>query len=443
MNLVNNSSRYSANQGNLIFEGIKQNPLHHMEPELSKALAYFNTVEMHDPQFLDTQLSKIDILTWRDQLDEALKLAELLIEFKGYDTDIILKRVLINIQSGELDFALRDIKGLQSIDPYNSLYYRLKAMCLFQQGQISEGWKYATTSFNFENLNVRYQNLQRWNGESLDDKVIVLTMLDIRGGGDEIMFASIIPEIIRRTRICFVETEKRALSLFEQSFKNAIVFCRGEEPWKNKNIKVDFHCWSRELAPYIFPSATDFPKSNKYLELTDKNFSFWDQKLQKVNDGKFTIGLCWRSYHSVGPNMPMCTKLNDWEPVFKMPNVTFINLLGIDDQNEVLETEKKFGIRIHSIDGSNFSQNFDNIAGIAKACDAVITVPSTTSIIAKGVGANVLHLQAEYTALCMDILPWFPNQKLYTRKWSETWESTITHISKDIRKIVLEHDKIL
>ena len=60
-----------------------------MEPELSKAIAYFNTVEMHDPQFLDTQLSKIDILTWRDQLDEALKLAELLIEFKGYDTDTV------------------------------------------------------------------------------------------------------------------------------------------------------------------------------------------------------------------------------------------------------------------------------------------------------------------------------------------------------------------
>ena len=133
--------------------------------------------------------------------------------------------------------------------------------------------------------------------------------------------------------------------------------------------------------------------------------------------------------------MPFCTNLSDWGPVFALPNTTFINLHELDGADEVSAAEIRFGIKIHSIEGANLRNNFDHIAGITQACDAVIAISTTASMIANGTGADVFHLSTQHNALCMDILPWFPNQKHYTRNWDEDWNKPIQKIANDIKLI--------
>ena len=429
---MNKNSHILINHANQMLDNVKKYPREEMLPQLMQAKKYYSHALQINPTSTAAKLPLIEILTWLDDLETAKSLCiETSSEYKFF-FDATLLKIFINIQMGEFEPALADLEIMQKINSHSSILLRLKAMCYFQLDRIPEGWINASKAFNFKNLEIRYRNLTRWNGEDIRGKTLVLTMLDIRGGGDEIMFASILKEVIKITKKCFIETEERAHDLFVQSFPNAIIFCKGQQPWSENNIKVDFHCWIRELSPYFYKDHRNFPKQNQYLKLEQKNIEVWKNKIKKIKENKYTVGICWRSLHSVGPNRPMCTSIMDWAPVLKIPNIDFINLHDLDGSDEVRTAENIFGIKIHSIDEADFRHNFGHVAGIAKSCDVVITVPSTASIIARAMGANVFHLQSEYTALCMDILPWFPDQNLYTRRWDEDWSRPIQAIAKDL-----------
>ena len=425
------------NLANQSFEAVKKCPHEKMFPELLRAKEYYSSALQNDPTSIAAKLPLIEILTWLDDLVAAKSLCEEILSETNNFFDATLLKIFINIQMGDLKPALTDLEIMQKINPYSSILPRLEAMCYFQSGDIPKGWIKANDAFNYKQLKIRYPGLTPWNRENIRDKTLVLTMLDIRGGGDEVMFASILKEVIKETKKCFIETEERAYDLFVQSFPEAIVFGKGQQPWLEANTKVDFHCWVRELTPYLYRDHCDFPKKSQYLNLDSKNLKSWVNIIKKIKNKKYTVGICWRSLHSVGPNRPMCTSIMDWEPVFKIPNIDFINLHDLDGSEEVKTAETMFGIKIHSIDEANLRHKFDHVAGIAKACDAVITVPSTASILARAVGANVFHLQSEYTALCMDILPWFPDQNLYTRRWDEDWSRPIQEIARDLKSTLI------
>ena len=408
-------------------------------PQLLQAEQDFRHSISQNPRNAEAKLSLTEILTWLDQLDEARQLCDEVLEVVGYDQDALLQRVYIEIQRGGFEIALNDLGVLQKVDPHNSLFQRLKAMCFFQMERIPEGWEQATQAFNFEFLKIRYPDLPRWQGEDVTDTVLVLTMLDIRGGGDEIMFASILPEIIKKAKLCFIETEIRALELYRQSFPDAVVFCRGEQPWVEQAVKVDYHSWVRELAPHFFSYREEFPQERGYLKVTDKSLAHWTSELNALDEKTLKVGICWRSFHSVGPNKPFCLDLLDLGAVFKLKNVTFINLHTLDGEEEVLSTEKEFGIKIHSIDEDGLHNNFDHIAGLSMACDAVVTASTTVSMIASGVGANVFELRSDYTALCMDVLPWFAHQKIYSRPWNRGWAESVRSLAEDLDAFLLKN----
>ena len=37
----------------------------------------------------------------------------------------------------------------------------------------------------------------------------------------------------------------------------------------------------------------------------------------------------------------------------------------------------------------------------------------------------------------MDILPWFPDQNLYTRRWDESWHRPIQEIARDLKSTLM------
>ena len=227
---MTNRSQAFTEKGNAILSQIKNNPQQHALPYLHLTEQYFQGAILQNPLSIKARLPLAEVLTWLDCLTEALQLCNEIIEIKGFGQDALLQRILVKIQKSDLDLALADIDILLSIDPYNSLYHRLKAMRFFQLDRIPEGWQEAIYAFNFKFLKIRYPDLPRWQGEDIANKTLVLTMLDTRGGGDEIMFASVLPEIIKKTKHCFIETDQRAFKLFQQSLPEATIFCRGEQP---------------------------------------------------------------------------------------------------------------------------------------------------------------------------------------------------------------------
>ena len=78
-------------------------------------------------------------------------------------------------------------------------------------------------------------------------------------------------------------------------------------------------------------------------------------------------------------------------------------------------------------------KDFEKIAAITLSMDIVISAVTTISLIANSVGARVWELRPDYTALCMSGLPWFPNRKIYSRRYQENWIDVLNKLAIDLK----------
>ena len=384
---------------------------------------------------VSSRLCLAELMTWQDRLDEALELCNSIIDEYTFHQDAYLQKSKILIQMGSIGKAEEILSIIQKANPHSAIFQRYVAMCKFQSGRLTEGWEDARAAFNFGNLKIRYNNMKRWTGEDLHNKTIVISMLDIRGGGDEIFFCSALPKIIEKAKLCFIETEPRAFSLYKSSFSKSVVFNRGTEPWVEMGLSIDYHLWARELPAYFFRKESDFPNSPGYLKLAFSEQKHWSEKVNKVSDNKKKIGICWTSLNVTGPAQPFVSNLLDWEPILTLPDSVFINMHCLDGKEEVIAAEKKFNLKLIQFREADFKNSFEHIAGMASACDLIISVATTNgSVIPGALGLNVIEIRPSFNSISMDGLPWYPNHQRVYKPWNISYVSKLRDIADQIRE---------
>ena len=109
----------------------------------------------------------------------------------------------------------------------------------------------------------------------------------------------------------------------------------------------------------------------------------------------------------------------------------------LDGEEEVRLAEKKLNIELLNIAEADFLSRFDHVAGVAKACDLVITMATTASNIAGSVGANVIEIRPSYTSVCMDVLPWYPNHQRVFREWDQSYGGLMDSVSQLAKEAII------
>lgn len=101
----------------------------------------------------------------------------------------------------------------------------------------------------------------RWQGEPLAGKSLLVWREE--GLGDEILFASCVPDAAARAARCVVECSPRLVPLFARSFPACAV--RAEMSADAARGGFDFHCPMGSLPRFLRRRLDDFPKSHVYL----------------------------------------------------------------------------------------------------------------------------------------------------------------------------------
>src|SRR3546814_11982579 len=63
--------------------------------------------------------------------------------------------------------------------------------------------------------------------------------------------------------------------------------------------------------------------------------------------GGLRVGICWRSQFGHRDRDIHYTRLEMWEPILRLPGITFVNVQYDQREDELLAVEKAFGIQIH------------------------------------------------------------------------------------------------
>src|SRR3546814_13748341 len=78
-----------------------------------------------------------------------------------------------------------------------------------------------------------------------------------------------------------------------------------------------------------------------------------------------------------------------WEPILRLPGITFVNVQYDQREDELLAVEKAFGIQIHRWADLDLKKDLEGAFALTKNLDMVISTSTSPSRIGDAVGAEV------------------------------------------------------
>ena len=239
-------------------------------------------------------------------------------------------------------FRIKDEKNakkyfnqLIKIDPDNNdLKYTFSTFCL-SIFDFDNAWKYFDARINTEKSHKSFKNLNLINYKNIDTESVnpnkKILILREQGIGEEILFSSIYPDILKNFNNISIEADKRLINLFNNSFDKNVFYPEGY--YSDNKINLDF-----DYIIYAGSFLKQFRKNKKYFFI--KNYLIPDEKITKDIKNqlfdyrkKTKIGISWKSVLNIFGKLKSLN-LNDFLPLFNN-NRIIINLQYGNVLNEV------------------------------------------------------------------------------------------------------------
>lgn len=341
---------------------------------------------------------------------------------------------------GRVEESLAAYKRALRLSPgYADAEFHL-ALVNLMRGKYREGWQGFEARFRTEQYKDYPACNPRWNGTSLRGRSVLIRRE--QGLGDEIMYASCFPQVIRDAQHCYVECDPRLEKLFSRSFPQATVFCStGDErriPQEISEATVDVRTFAASLPRFLRNSLRDFPDHTGYLAVDPARVQHWRKQLAALGDG-LKVGISWRGGTARTYSSRRSLSLEALLPVLSVPGVRWVNLQYGDRTGEIAAFERSQGLRITDWPEA-VDRDYDETAALVTALDLVISVCTSVVHLAGALGKPV-WVMAPYIpewryGLQGVSMPWYPAAHLIRQTERGAWEPVITGTEQRLRETV-------
>ncbi|NUB17450.1 hypothetical protein GAY28_37535, partial [Azospirillum brasilense] len=246
-------------------------------------------------------------------------------------------------------------------------HYNL-ALLLLARGELRAGW--AEHDWRFDTPQFRDQKrrfaARPWRGENISSARLLVWRE--QGVGDEILFSSCYPDLLRRAGHLVVECDRRLASLFARSLPGATVRPPTVEP-----RDVDVQIAAASLPRLLRSDWKRFP-AQPWLVPEPGRLDRWRDRLAALGPG-LKVGIAWRSQVMDGERRAAYVTLDAFAPLFALPGGVFVNLQYGDCAAEIAAAEARFGVTIHRWDDLDLKDDFEAAAALTANLD--LAVPFT------------------------------------------------------------------
>ena len=315
-------------------------------------------------------------------------------------------------------------------------------------GRSPEGWvNYeARHDINFPNGTLFAISGPRWtSGTEIAGKSLLV--VGEQGLGDEVLYASLLQDVIERLGpegALTLAVEPRLVSLFSRSFPVARV-----EPHKTvesggRTVRLiptlegggfGIELWAPigSLVQDFRPTLDSFPKTGGFLKPDPDRVEHWRRLVPSTQTGP-KVGLLWKSAVLSGGRHRFFSPFEAWEPVLRTPGVTFVNLQYGDCEDEIRLAREKFGVEIWNPPGIDLKKDLDDVTALACALDLVIGFSNATFNLAAAAGVPTWLISGvgAWTALGTDRYPWYPQVRLYKPEAYGMWGPVLDKVAGDL-----------
>lgn len=375
------------------------------------------------------------------QLDQAERSFRRAIKLEPNDSAALSNLGLIHYMRAEPEMAVElGKRALKFKEGGKTILHNL-GLAQLQLRQWKEGWENyeASVGYNGDRIERCYRDEVRWDGTK--GKVVVA--YGEQGIGDEISFASCVPDLIKDCKETVLDCDERLKGLFQRSFPDATVYgtrFKQHIDWMDAHVP-DYRVAFGSLPKYYRNRTEDFP-GTPYLVADPERRTQWRALLNSISD-KPKIGISWQGGKIKSGRLRRSVSLEALMPVLKQ-DATFISLQYTKNaQQEIKELEESKGIKIHHWPRAAEAIDYDEPAALVAELDMVVSV--TTAVIhlsgALGVPALVLTPKQPIWRYGLDgeSLPWYKCVTLIRQKKSD-WLDPIAEVAYRVRNFILNRN---
>ncbi|HJS45347.1 MAG TPA: tetratricopeptide repeat protein [Rhizomicrobium sp.] len=306
-------------------------------------------------------------------------------------------------------------------DPGNPQARLNRAVLHLLNGDLKDGWRdYGARIDVPGKVPAAEQRFAAWTGGPL--KRARLLVRSEQGIGDQILFASMIPDLAARAKAeggsVILECEPRLVSLFARSFPQIAV-----QPAAIKDIAgvpVADYGWLKaaggataailmgSLPKYLRPTLESFPNPHQFLVPDPRERARWRAVFE---DGKKIIGISWRSgKFGDGDRVLQYAPLRDWADFLRSRDATFVCAQYGARPEEIAALEQMSGRKILVPENLDQKHELDRTCAMLSALDVLVSAPTAVSWLAAGAGLRTLKalFSEVWTAMGQDREPFAP-----------------------------------
>jgi Tfp pilus assembly protein PilF len=263
-----------------------------------------------------------------------------------------------------------------------------------------------------------------------DKRVLVLAE---QGIGDEILFASMIPDLARNAKSVTLECDPRLIGLFGRSFPGVDVIPRQvPHAWN----EADFDCTlcMGSLGRLYRSNIGDFPHGDAYLAADADIAAYWRARLAQ-HGGGLKIGISWKGGTAKTRAHMRSIPLQHWGPLFANAKATFVSLQYGDVREEVWAAQDRLAQPIVTFEPSEIS-DFDQLAGLVSSLDLIVTVQTALVHLAGAVGKDCRVMVPSIPEWGYGVrgehMPWYSSVTLFRQERQGEWAATLGRVAASL-----------
>lgn len=366
--------------------------------------------------------------------EQALAHYERARELDPDDPELLNNLGIVLQDLGRLDAAIASYDAAIARKPDFVLPRWHRSLAHLLRHDFARGWPDYELRMESADQPRRPLRYSRWDGGALGGRSLLVYAE--QGLGDEIMFASCLPEVIAASRHCVVECSPRLETLFRRSFPQAAVYslsAGGEPPAVEREAGIDAQVAMGSLPQYLRRSGSDFPCHSGYLKADPERVHVWRERLAALGPG-LKVGISWQGGTHKTRRPMRSIPLAQWAPLLQSAGVRWVSLQYTECSAEIAAVEAATGVRI--ADWREVRDDLEHTAALITALDLVISVCTAVIHLGGALGRPVWVL-APYSpewryGIAGDGMPWYPSVTMFRQLRYGEWEPVIERVAHQL-----------
>lgn len=329
--------------------------------------------------------------------------------------------------AGDIPGALGQYELSLRLAPDDGITQLHLSIAHLTNGDFGQGWNHYDKRWLRDTASARRARLPEWQGEPLNGRRLLIW--GEQAPGDQVMFASCVPDVSVQAAACVLECNPRILDLFRRSFRNCRVVGGNSQEDLDRTLEAnpcDVQIPIGSLPKFTRRSWYAFPRHGGYLLPDPDAAGRWADRLATL-PGRLKVGLSWRGGLPKTRQLLRSQPLVSWAPILNIAQVDFISLQYTPCLQEIEQARSALGATVwhwqEAID------DLDQTAALMSQLDVVITVCNTAVHFAGALNVPAWVMTPfipEWRYLAEgDAMPWYPSVTLIRQAQAQSWANVI------------------